>query len=335
MTTLARRTTRGVGVLVAPLVVLGFLFFADCTGLAAAPSSVMVAVTPTSAYVKTSASQAFTATVQNDAQNEGVEWSVFGFGCNGVTCGTLSTPSSASGVPITYNAPASLPFISEVTVVARSVADPHRYAAATVLVTSPALMVTITPNASSVELGQKLPFTATASNNNDSQGILWKLTGPSCGGRSCGRLSSIFSPSGSAVTYTAPPNLPTPASVTLTATSVADFTKSATATITLLPAPGAIVVTPSATSANVSAGTSQNFAVSLLNDSQNQGVTWKLLGASCSEQACGSISAASSASGAVISYTAPTIRPEPASIVLQATSVTDTSKAATITINID
>jgi hypothetical protein len=58
--------------------------------------------------VQVGQSQPFTATVLNDAQNKGVTWSLSGAGCTGVACGVLSAASSASGLAITYTAPAGM-----------------------------------------------------------------------------------------------------------------------------------------------------------------------------------------------------------------------------------
>jgi hypothetical protein len=48
------------------------------------------------------------AIVTNDSQNKGVNWALSGAGCTGAACGSVSSPSSASGAPITYTAPASV-----------------------------------------------------------------------------------------------------------------------------------------------------------------------------------------------------------------------------------
>jgi hypothetical protein len=329
----AKRAARCVAVLISALV-FALLCLSPCAEVTAAPASIVVTISPLSDNIETSGSQSFTATVQNDAQNKGVNWTLWGIGCEGVTCGTLSALSSPSGVAITYTAPAALPLWTEVTLTATSAADFRKFASATIAVTSPALAVTVSPEASSVELEQKLTVTATVANNQDNRGVVWRLRGTGCGGRSCGRLSAIFSKSGAPVTYTAPANMPKPAEVTLTATSVADFTKSGAATITVTPAPGAVVATASATSASVPVGASQNFMVTVQNDPQDQGVTWTLLGAGCSEQVCGSLSSSSTASGAAIIYTAPAAKPDPAAITLRATSVTDSTKSVAIVITI-
>jgi hypothetical protein len=334
MPTFAKRDTLRVAVSISAFV-SALLFLSYCAKVTAAPAPIFVTMSPLFRLIETSGSQGFTAVVLNDSQNKGVNWTLSGTGCSDVTCGTLSAISSASGAPITYTAPAVLPSSSEVTLTATSVADSTKSAAATIILTSQDLSVTVSPNASSVELDQKLRFTATVTNNSEEKaGVIWRLRGTGCGGRSCGRLSSIFSKSGDSITYTAPDNLPQPANVTLTAISVADFTKSAAATITVTPAPGAIVAIASATSASVPAGTSQNFTATVQNDSQNNGVTWMLLGASCSEGLCGSVSNSSSASGVAIIYTAPAVKPDPSAIILQGTSVTDSTKSVTIDITI-
>jgi hypothetical protein len=330
----AKRATRFVAICIAALV-SALLCPSHRDGVMAAPTAIIVTISPSFETLETSGSQNFTATVRNDSQNKGVNWTVSGIDCGTVICGTLSALSSASGVAITYTAPSALPPSTEITITATSVADSRKSAAATILVTSPALSVTVSTATSSVELAQKLTVSATVANNEGNRGVIWRLDGPGCGGLSCGRLSARYSKSGAPITYTAPANLPLPAGVTLVATSVADFTKSSEVTITITPAPGAIVATASATSASVPAGASQNFSAVLQNDSQNNGVTWQLLGAGCSEHVCGSLSSSSSASGAAIIYTAPTERPDPPAITLRATSVTDTTKSVAITITIN
>jgi len=63
--------------------------------------------------------------------------------------------------------------------------------------------------------------------------VQWSLSGPGCSGASCGTLSETTSPSGSAITYTAPAKLPIPPKIFLTATSASDRSRKASATITL------------------------------------------------------------------------------------------------------
>jgi hypothetical protein len=201
-------------------------------------------------------------------------------------------------------------------------------------VTPPAVVsITVAPATSSVQTGQTQQFTATVTNDSQNKGVTWALSGTGCSAAACGALSASSSASGTAITYTAPAAAPAPASVTLTASSVADATKSASAAITITAPPAAITVTVSPQTASLAVGATQTFAATVTNDTQNKGVTWTLSGAGCSGAACGSVSPASSASGAAVTYTAPATAPTSA-VTLTATSVADATKSAAATITI-
>jgi hypothetical protein len=70
-------------------------------------------------------------------------------------------------------------------------------------------------------------FVAVVSPAGASQSVAWSVAGTGCSGASCGTIDA----SG---LYTAPPAVPTPATVTVTARSVVDSTKSANATVTIV-----------------------------------------------------------------------------------------------------
>ena len=202
------------------------------------------------------------------------------------------------------------------------------------------ISVAISPATMSVQVGQSQPFIATVTNDSAGKGVTWALSGASCNGATCGTLSAASSASGTAITYTAPANAPTPPAVTLTATSVTDPTKTAAAAITVTaaptapPAPPPIAVSLAPPTASVQVGLTQPFTATVTNDSANKGLTWTLSGAGCSSATCGTLSAASSASGAAITYTAPVSVPAPPTVTLTATSVTDTTKSAPATITV-
>src|SRR5713101_3338541 len=103
------------------------------------------------------------------------------------------------------------------------------------------ISVSVAPSTASVAVNATQPFTATVQNDSQNKGVTWALSGTGCSGAACGTLSANSSASGVAITYTAPGSVPNPATVTLTATSVTDGTKSAAATITVT-APSPIVV---------------------------------------------------------------------------------------------
>jgi hypothetical protein len=93
------------------------------------------------------------------------------------------------------------------------------------------------------------------------------------------------------------------------------------------PAPP-IQVTLSSTAASVQAGIgTQTFTATVQNDLQSKGVTWTLTqsGTNCSPT-CGTVLPTSSASGAPVTYTAPSNQPSSSGVTLTATSVSDISK---------
>src|SRR6185312_16297549 len=98
-------------------------------------------------------------------------------------------------------------------------------------------------------------------------------------------------------------------SVTITATSVKDSSKSATAVITLSPTLS-VVVTPS--TADLGGGASAAFTASVANDTSHAGVTWTL--------ASGAPGTLSQSSATGVTYTAPTPVSSDSSVTLTATS---------------
>src|SRR5260221_3060151 len=150
----------------------------------------------------------------------------------------------------------------------------------------------------------------------------------------CGTLSSATTASGAFVTYTAPAQVPNPPTITLVATSVANSNVAASAAITIAVPAAKVAVVVSPPSQTVQVNHSQAFTATVQNDSQNKGVTWTLTGAGCAGVTCGTLSNASSASGAPITYTAPANAPAPATVTLTATSVADSKASANAAITI-
>jgi hypothetical protein len=98
------------------------------------------------------------------------------------------------------------------------------------------------------------------------------------------------------------------------------------------PTPPSISVSflnPPVSSLNIS--TSTGLIATVMNDNSNAGVTWKT---TCGSASCGTISPASTASGATATYTSPSTVPTPATVTITATSVTDNTKFATAIITI-
>ncbi|MBV9743700.1 MAG: hypothetical protein JO099_08045, partial [Acidobacteriia bacterium] len=122
---------------------------------------------------------------------------------------------SSTGV---YTAPASIPTSQPITVTAASVVDSTRSASA--LVTLVPVSVTMTPVSATLFNGDTQQFNATVTGTTNTA-VTWTIS-PNIGNITAGL-------------YTAPNNISTTQTVTVTATSVADTTKFAFATITLSP----------------------------------------------------------------------------------------------------
>ncbi len=258
------------------------------------------------------------ATVSNTSDTA-VSWSVAGIPGGNGTVGTIS----ASGV---FTAPQFLPVPGVVTVQATSVADASKTATSTVTITSD-IRVTAAPTGTAVELGATQLFQATVTSaGQPSTAVNWAVNGSApgsdCPAAACGTVSA-------GGLFTAPRILPSPPSVVLTATSIADPSRSAAVTATVTGHFAFSVSGPS----SVNAATSANFAATLTpqpNSNPAAAISWSVSGTGCAGAACGSIAA--SGSGAAATYTAPAAAPSPNQVTLTATPLADPSKAASLSI---
>jgi uncharacterized protein (TIGR03437 family) len=167
--------------------------------------TVRLSLTPLSAALTASQTQQLTATV-GGASNPAVTWSL-----NPVV-GSIS----AAGL---YTAPATITDAQTVTARATSAADPTKFASATVTL-SPTVTISLTPLSATLKASQSQQLTAIVGGASNAA-VTWSSS-PAVGVISAAGL------------YTAPATITTPQTVTVKATSVADPTKSASATVTLL-----------------------------------------------------------------------------------------------------
>jgi hypothetical protein len=276
------------------------------------PPPVTVSVAPSSANVVLGATQSFTATVSN-AANTAVTWSVNSVSGGNSSVGTIS----ASGL---YTAPQLLPSPAAVTVTAISQADPTRSASATVSVTSD-VVVSVSPAAPPVELGAMLQFTASVTSaGNPDRRVNWSVDGIPGGSSTLGTVDANG-------LYTAPSILPTPPSVTLTATSVADPSKSGNASVSTTSNFTITVAGPTL----VDNGASAQFTATVTpvpGSNPALGVLWSVSGPGCAGTACGVVDNAGF-------YTAPLLAPSPPVVNVVATSVADPAKSATASVTIN
>lgn len=126
--------------------------------------------------------------------------------------------------------------------------------------------------------------------------------------------------------YTAPPAVPNPPTVTVTATSVADPTKSGTARITILAPPPPITVTVSPATADVQVGQTQQFTATVTGTPDTR-VRWLVNDVEGGSPTIGTITP----SGL---YTAPQSVPVPPTVTVKAVSVADPTRFGTATVTI-
>lgn len=243
---------------------------ADAKGITITVSPVSISgVTPAAQTVNAGGQVKFSATVTG-ATNTGVNWSVTG---GGVIDGNGLFTATTAG---TY------------TVTAQSAADTRQSSNASVTVKSVVTGVNLSPMSATLNAGGSTTFTAQAAGlgGNDSS-VTWAASGGTLAGG----------------TYTAPV---AGGSYTVTATSVQDHSKSATATVTVKSA-AVSAVTPAGTT--VSVGTNVQFSATV-SDAADARVLW-------SANNGGSIDS----SGLFLTTT-------PGSYIITATSALDTSKAS-------
>ena len=184
------------------------------------------------------------ATVTNGATSS-VLWSVT---CGSAgACGSFDPTRTGSGYATVYTAPAAIPSGTTVTITATSTEDTTKSVSATVTITTAQPVVPISVSFEGtvptyMRTGTQTNLSVTINNDpNPTALVTWTLT---CSGiDSCGRIfsaltdgnSPIWSGSNQPVTYYAPASAAGPITAVVTATSNDDPTKSASATITILP----------------------------------------------------------------------------------------------------
>ena len=277
--------------------------------------SIAVTVTPASGSLVLGGQATFIATVTNTTDTA-VSWSVGGVPGGSAELGTITS----AGV---YTAPADLPSPAMVQVTATSHADSTKSGSGYLAITSD-ISLNLTPNPASVELGASQPFQATVtSSGHPDTSVRWSLSGPACTS-GCGTVDA----SGK---YTAPQILPSPASATLTAQSVADASKQISAAVAITSSFSLQLAAPS----SVPAGATATIIATLTpvpGSSPSAVLSWGLSGPGCSGSSCGTLTVVTTQSvgGSSLSdsatYTAPGTAPSPNTVTVTVTAQADPSK---------
>jgi hypothetical protein len=179
--------------------------------------------------------------------------------------------------------------------------------------------VSVTPASASVLVNSTQQFTASVQNSTD-QSVTWGVNGAVNGNATVGTID----PSG---LYHAPSTAPSPATVTVQATSNAMPSAAGTASVTITsttPPPVSVIVSPA--TASVRIGRTQQFTATVQNSS-NQSVTWKVNGVTGGNTTVGRIST----SGL---YTAPSSVPSPATVTVTAVSAADSTASGNSAVTI-
>jgi len=280
-------------------------------------------MTPASASLLLGNTQTFSATVTGAADTT-VSWSVNTIAGGNPTLGTISP----AGI---YTAPADLPLAPAVQITATSNSDPAKSATATLTVTSD-VAIAISPDAIGVELGAALSFRAAiSSGGHPDAAIRWSISGLACPA-ACGSLDANGN-------YTAPQILPTPATATVTAQSVADPSKQTSAAVTITSNFSLQLSAPSSVASGGSGVIAATFTP-VPGSSPSTTLSWTLSGAGCGGTSCGVLAVVTTqasgggATSTSATYTAPVTPPSPDTVTITVTPQADPSKKTSAKITI-
>ncbi|HWG38543.1 MAG TPA: hypothetical protein VN690_12575 [Terriglobales bacterium] len=268
--------------------------------------TVAVTVSPATATVLLGATQNFAASVTGES-NTAVIWSVNGVAGGNSTLGTIDSKGN-------FTAPAAVPSPAQETVTATSQADATKSGSAQVTIAAP-ITVAVAPVQVQLKPGATQQFTATVKNASNTA-VTWSVNGTAGGNSANGTIST-------AGLYTAPATQPGTASVTVTATSVQDPTRAASAEVDFVQP---ILVNIDPTSATINLGTSQLFKATVTGTS-NTAVAWTVNGVAGGNPTLGTINS----SGL---FSAPSTLPSPATETITATSAADANVSASAQITL-
>ena len=195
------------------------------------PTSVLFVITPPAALA-INATTALSAAVTNFSSNALITWSAK---CGSAgSCGSFSLSQTTSGGNTNYTAPSAIPSGATVTITATVVGSAAQSVSAKIEITPPqpitVSLVGVPP--AFLQINKTVELSAQIANDvSANPQVKWTVA---CASGGCGTFNPITTNSEAQTDYTAPPAIPSGNSVTVTATSVSDPTKSASANITII-----------------------------------------------------------------------------------------------------
>jgi hypothetical protein len=197
------------------------------------PISILFLQSPPTALAVNATANIY-AVVENSPSNAAVNYTMSCASAAAGACGSFS-PSDEGGA-IVYTAPAAVPAGGTVTVTATSAVDSSALISGVITITAP-LPITVSlatfPSVpASLQVNATAPVGAIVKNDTSANPqIQWTVI---CGSADCGSFNPTTTEINGETAYTAPSAIPPGNIVTVTATSVTDPTKSASANITII-----------------------------------------------------------------------------------------------------
>jgi hypothetical protein len=266
-----------------------------------APTNVVVSVQPGSANLFLGQTQQFQGIVTG-ATDTSVRWTVNNVPGGNASVGTIT----AGGL---FTAPSDLPSPPSATVTAVSNADSQAISSASVTLTDD-IVVTVTPSPLSLATdGAQVFIASVTGTGNPATGVTWSVNGVPGGNAT---LGTLVENSATTTVYTAPAAPPTPATVSLKATSSADAAKFGIANVTIT-CSSTNTIAPNVVS--VALGLTQNFTATLCL-AAGASITWDVNGTVGGSAALGTITTTSTNSAL---YTAPADLPFSNLVTIHAT----------------
>ena len=224
--------------------------------------TITVTISPASTTVTAGVRTTFSASVSG-ATNTSVTWSVNGIANGSATVGEICAtgsnpcaPPSVAETSVDYLAPQTPPQPNSVILTAISAADTTKTASAQITIVAPAQPgITIAPFYAFLGPSQQFHFASTASgvaNTSLTWSVASAVQGQGCTGSACGLIDN-------AGNYIAPPIAPSPNAIRVTATSAANPSLTASATVAITSGPTIETLLPS----SVVAGAQQSFALTV------------------------------------------------------------------------
>ncbi len=192
---------------------------------------------------------------------------------------------------------------------------------------------------STLAVGSALKFSMMPVGDSSAAGVDWIVT---CEGNpvtgsivngACGSLAPSHTADGAATVYTAPSVAPIGGTITVTATVTGNPSQTNSVSLTILASPIGVAFEENGgpIPGSLQISTALGLTAVVTNDPLAAGVFWT---ATCGSSVCGSFSPTSTLSLGDTTYTAPSLVPAGSKVTLTATSLTDTTKFARVTLTI-